>query len=109
VEFKGGIKNMQVEIPGTENFATVPVKNSELYNIIINCQSGRWQKNKCIDILTHGYTLNDRGEKSKKSEKVYDYSVSLKNLIGRINEALEPTGLYSIEIINNYYYIAKKV
>lgn len=99
---------MYAIIPNTDIRAVIPVKNSVLYNTIINCQSGRWQKNKCIDILTHGYTLNDRGEKSKKSEKVYDYSVSLKNLIDRINAALEPTGLYSIKVIDNYYYIAKE-
>jgi hypothetical protein len=103
-----GLIQMYAIIPNTDIKVIIPVKNSVLYNTIINCQSGRWQKNKCIDILTHGYTLNDRGEKSKKSEKVYDYSVSLKNLIDRINGALEPTGLYSIKAIGNYYYIAKE-
>jgi hypothetical protein len=62
-----------------------------------------------LDLLSHGYTINGIGEKAKSSEKSYDYSTSLKNLIDRINVALEPTGLYRIESVNSYYAIIKKV
>ena len=89
--------------------AVKPRKDSTLYNLILSCSRGRWQKNKCLDLLTNGYTLAGAGKRQKGRNNNYDYNMSIKSLVNRINEELsfEAINIYRIELVNDKYILRR--
>jgi hypothetical protein len=87
----------------------IPKINSNLYNLILGCARGRWQKNKCIDLLNNGYISSSIGKRNKGRKNNYDYNMSINSLIGRINENLsfEATNIYRIELVNDKYILRR--
>ena len=86
-----------------------PKINSTLYNLILGCSRGRWQKNKCLDLLNNGYTSASIGKRNKGRKNTYDYNMSIKSLVDRINSELsfEATNIYRIELVNDKYILRR--
>lgn len=72
----------------------IPVKNSVLYNTILKCANGRWQKNKILTLVQKGYVSG-----LFPTGKGYDYEGSLARVTDRIQEALKDSDMYHLEYI----------
>ena len=61
------------------------------------------------DLLNNGYTSSSIGKRNKGRKNNYDYNMSIKSLIGRINENLsfEATNIYRIELVNDKYILRR--